>query len=88
MQLELFVADRMRCDAACFCIAIIGEAFRSVPSTLRERVTAIPWRAIVGMRDRLVHKYWDIDFETVFRVATEHAQPLVDGIDGLFQELP
>ena len=47
-------------------IEIIGEAVKSIPQEIRAQYTQIPWKQIVGMRDRLVHQYWNVDVELVW----------------------
>ena len=47
-------------------IEIIGEAVKSIPQEIREQYTQIPWKQIVGMRDRLVHQYWNVDVALVW----------------------
>jgi uncharacterized protein with HEPN domain len=38
-------------------LEIIGEATNNIPSTVRQRYPEVPWRAIAGMRDRVIHDY-------------------------------
>jgi uncharacterized protein with HEPN domain len=83
---DAFISDQMRWDAVCFCIVVVGEAFNSVPRILQNRVPHVPWAAVVAMRNRLVHEYWNIDPETVFQVATCEAGHLADQIDILLQQ--
>lgn len=52
-------------------IEVIGEAASRVSDETRAANPAIPWSAIVGMRNRLVHGYFDIDTEIVWKTATE-----------------
>jgi len=42
-------------------LEIIGEATKKVPSEVRERHPRIEWRAMSGMRDRLIHGYFGVD---------------------------
>lgn len=51
-------------------IEVIGEAASRVSDETRAANPAIPWSAIVGMRNRLVHGYFDIDTEIVWKTAT------------------
>jgi uncharacterized protein with HEPN domain len=46
-------------------IQIIGEAGRGIPNELRARYLKMPWRAMIDMRDILVHHHFDIDLDAV-----------------------
>ena len=59
-------------------IEIIGEAaFRISPAT-RAELQDIPWDAIIGMRHRLVHAYFDINLDILWRTVTDELPELVD----------
>ena len=47
-------------------IEVIGEAANKVSEDIRIVNTSIPWNAIVGMRNRLIHAYFDVDTEMVW----------------------
>lgn len=49
-------------------LEIIGEAAKKVPLSTRDQYAAIEWRAITGMRDRLIHDYFGVDYELVWDV--------------------
>jgi len=51
-------------------IEVIGEAVKQIPESLRHKYPAIEWRAIAGMRDRLIHGYFGVDYEIVWDVIT------------------
>jgi uncharacterized protein with HEPN domain len=81
-----FVAGRGRGDlnqddmlqfACIHGIAIIGEAAAKVSAATQNATPAIPWRNIIGMRNRIVHAYADIDLALVWKTATEELPELL-----------
>lgn len=51
------------------CIEIMGEAASRLSPELREASPGIPWQDIIGMRNRLVHAYFDLDLDLVWMTA-------------------
>ncbi|PEN12557.1 DUF86 domain-containing protein [Longibacter salinarum] len=62
---QTFEENRMLQDATVRQIEIIGEASRQLSESFRRRVSEVPWRAVIGMRNRLAHDYLNIDLEVV-----------------------
>ena len=62
-------------------IEIIGEAARSIPYDFKRNHPKIPWKNIVGMRDKLVHDYMGIDLPTVWDTAAKNIPKLKDQIE-------
>ena len=49
-------------------LEIIGEASKRISPDLKKRFSKIPWKQIAGMRDKLIHDYFGIDFVSVWAV--------------------
>jgi uncharacterized protein with HEPN domain len=58
-------------------IQIIGEAAARVSSEFRNANGSIPWRAIVGMRQKIVHDYIHVNYDIVWGVATSDLPKLI-----------
>jgi uncharacterized protein with HEPN domain len=51
-------------------LEIIGEAAKRLSAEFRGSHSAIPWRQITGMRDKLIHDYFGVDLKAVWQTAT------------------
>jgi len=58
-------------------IEIIGEAAYQVSQTARDQLPDIPWDDIIGMRHRLVHAYFDINLDILWRTVQDDLPPLI-----------
>jgi uncharacterized protein with HEPN domain len=70
-------ADRIWTLGLVKCLEIIGEAANGVSADRRAQHSEIPWASIIGMRNRLVHVYFDIDHEQVWKALVEDLPPLL-----------
>ncbi len=59
------------------CIEILGEAAARIGPETQSRHPQIPWVDIVGMRNRLIHVYFDIDLDLVWDTVTKDRPPLI-----------
>jgi uncharacterized protein with HEPN domain len=68
-------------------LQIIGEAARALPDGVRALAPDIEWPKIIGMRNVLVHGYFDIDTDLVWDAASRDAVALKPRIDELLRHL-
>ncbi len=64
-------------------IAILGEAATRVSEAAREQLFAIPWDEIIAMRHRLIHAYFDVNLDIVWRTVQEDLPRLISLIEPL-----
>ncbi|HET8797874.1 MAG TPA: HepT-like ribonuclease domain-containing protein [Thermoanaerobaculia bacterium] len=70
-------ADRMLLFALTRAIEIVGEAASKVGEGTRAQLSRIPWPMIVAMRHRIVHAYFDINLDILWRTVAEELPALV-----------
>jgi uncharacterized protein with HEPN domain len=87
IDFEAFRQNREKVLAVVKAIKILGEAVKKIPEDTRIRYPQIPWKAIAGMRDVLVHEYWGIDLNVVWATVQEGIPPLKLTILEIQQEL-
>jgi uncharacterized protein with HEPN domain len=81
-------ADEMLLFALTRAIEIAGEAASRVSAETKDALPDLPWNAIVGMRNRLVHAYFDIDHDILWTTVTAAAPQLVERLRLLLASWP
>ena len=69
--------DRQLTHSLVHCVEIIGEAASKVSPGCRSSHPEIPWSRIVGMRNRLIHAYFDINLSILWRTVREELPSLI-----------
>jgi len=62
---------------------VLGEAAKRLSIGFRDEHQDVPWKAMAGMRDRLLHGYDDVDLELVWKTVDEDLPPLVKRLEEL-----
>lgn len=82
-NLQSFKDDDKTQFAVIRCLEIIGEATKRLPDSLKESNPDIPWKAMAGMRDRLIHGYDVIDYEIIWITVTKTIPDIIQKIQEL-----
>lgn len=82
-----FLEDVGLQDKAIRRLAIIGEAVKGLPKEFRTKHSTIAWKDIAGMRDVLVHEYYDVNTLLVWRVLKRHVPELLKYVTKTLNEI-
>ena len=82
---ERFAADETLQRAFVRSLEIIGEAAKKVPESFRAQYPAVEWRSMAGMRDRLIHDYFGVDYELVWDVIQTRIPELRDQVSSILE---
>ena len=78
-----FVAEGMVYDATLRNLELVGEAATHVPDAIREAHTEVPWRTVIGMRNRLAHGYLGINDDIVWSIVRDDVPELLPALRNL-----
>ena len=84
---EAFLQDETLKRACVRSLEVIGEAVKRVPDAVRQQYPQIEWRAIAGMRDRLIHDYFGVDYEIVWDVVTRKVPTLEQEVTHILAQI-
>jgi uncharacterized protein with HEPN domain len=86
MELETFVTDDRTLDAVSRCFGIIGEAATHVPKDVVAAHPEIPWAEMRAMRNIVVHEYFGVTSETLWKTAREDLPTIIQPLRNLLSE--
>jgi uncharacterized protein with HEPN domain len=87
MSYEQFMGDTRTQDAVLRNVKVIGEAVKQLSSSLKQKHPALPWKDMAGMRDKVIHHYFGINYDIVWTVAREEAPRYVPAIESILRQL-
>ena len=87
MSFQEFLQDSRTQDAVVRNLEVLGEAARGIPADIRERYPEIPWAQIVGLRNRLIHGYFLVDYGIVWEIVQNELSPLREKLEQIAREV-
>lgn len=79
--------ERMLVLSLVKCIEIIGEAASKLSEEFKSKYQNVPWKDIIGMRNRLIHVYFDIDYNIVWETVKDELPILREELRKIIQSL-
>lgn len=87
ISFEAFAEDEMRVFAVVRALEIIGEATKNVPMDLKENYPSVPWKEMAGTRDKLIHFYFGVNLNVVWKTIIKDLPPLKEQIAEIRRDL-
>ena len=83
ITLEQLTNNEILCDSVLFRLIQISENSVKLTPNFKETYKAIPWQAIKGMRNRIVHEYGDVELDVVHQTITEDIPNICEILESL-----
>ncbi|HDZ17359.1 hypothetical protein LCGC14_0919050 [marine sediment metagenome] len=89
LNFDQFLKDIKTQDAVVRNFEIIGEAVKLLPNSLKNNSESIPWSKVAGIRDRLIHQYFGVNYEIIWTIIEEDLTDFLHKIEDLLsKEIP
>lgn len=83
---EQFFTDRKTVEAVVWNLQIIGEAAKNIPEEIRSRHPNVPWRDMAGLRDIIVHQYFGLKLDVIWKVIQDDLPRVEALVRGIFEQ--
>ena len=87
MSYKQFSTDEKTVSAVIRKLEIIGEAAKHVPPSIKKRHQDLPWNEMARMRDKLIHGYFGVDLEIIWKVVRERLPDILPALEEVLQEM-
>jgi uncharacterized protein with HEPN domain len=88
LQYEDFINNSMIMDATVRNIEIIGEISKQFPEKIKNTIPEIPWKSISGIRNRIIHEYFNVDVSIIWQIIINDLPKLKTTIAKKLEENP
>ncbi|GER93792.1 DUF86 domain-containing protein [hot springs metagenome] len=87
MSFEDFLKDEKTKSAVIWQINVIGEATKNIPKSIRAKYKDLPWKDMAGIRDKISHFYFGVNYEIVWKVIKKRLLELKPKIEQILKDL-
>jgi uncharacterized protein with HEPN domain len=85
LSYDQFLADKKTQDAVVRNLEIIGEAAKNITGELKTRYPQIPWKDLAGVRDKLIHHYFGVNFDIVWNIVKQDLPQVLSQLDEILR---
>lgn len=87
MEYHTFVKDEKTVFAVIRALEVIGEATKNILKSIKTKYADIPWREMTGIRNKLIHEYFGVVYEVIWKTIKEDIPPLKPKIEQILQDI-
>lgn len=87
LSFEQFISDRKTVLASRSALQVIGEASNKIPVNVRKEHTHIPWKYMIGLRNRIVHEYFGLRLKVIWEIIHKELPGLKPQISQMIMKL-
>jgi len=85
---EAFLADLKTQDAVIRTLEIVGEATKRLSTATRESHPRVPWKTMAGVRDKLIHDYFGVNFDIVWQIVQNELPAVAVAVEQILATMP
>lgn len=74
---DQFMRDTKTQDAVVRNLEVVGEATKALPTDWRNRYPGIPWKGLAGVRDKMIHHYFGLNYDIIWTIVSEEIPTLL-----------
>jgi len=87
LSFEQFASNETLKRAFVRSLEIIGEAVKNIPDSVRQQYPNITWRRIAGMRDKLIHVYFGVNYHLIWSIMQDELPTLKEQIEKVLSKI-
>lgn len=87
MSYQQFISDRKTQDAVVRNLEIVGEATKNLTEKTKQQNPDVSWKSMAGMRDKLIHDYFGVNYDVVWTIINEDLEELSSSLELVIEKL-